>query len=601
MTNFHFLAVAACLMLGLSSQAQVNPTFNPDYDGNGTVGINDLLGFLSIYGDAWEETSGTEGCTYFYFLEYDPAANMDDGSCATLDELICDYALYSLNLALPGGASGEPLTVPATGVLQSLDVTLDFDNLGGDNSWASDLRLEIGLPDGSCAAFGGYNVFGECTDLGDGSTVWGVLWNESQEGLYTATVDLADTGLSGSGLWTFTALNGYADSDSVNYGITIQVNGLCSPVMAACGNPDAIGVCGGFCTSDADSDGICDDVDLCVGAFDACGVCNGPGAIYSCGCSDIPVGDCDCIGNQIDALGICGGTCAADVDGDGVCDDGDFCVGSFDACGVCNGPGEIYACGCSDIPAGDCDCNGNQVDALGVCGGSCSSDVDGDGICDDGDPALFQCGDVMNHQGHDYATVQIGDQCWFAENLRNEHYENGDPIPAGLDDSEWSSTTFGATAIYGEGLTGCTSNSPDGDACDETWSLNAYGRLYNWHAVDDARGLCPSGWHVPSEGEWWVIVDFLGGTSVAGIPMKTEYGWDINNGTNTSGFSGLPGGSRTEYGNFHQAGFYGSWWSSTAFFSFARYNYLYYGNADAHSSITSQQNGFSVRCVRDAD
>jgi uncharacterized protein (TIGR02145 family) len=558
-----------------------------------------LLAFLSIYADAWEGTSGTEGCTYFYFLEYDPAANIDDGSCVTLDELICDYALYSLNLALPGGASGEPLTVPATGVLQSLDVTLDFDNLGGDNSWASDLRLEIGLPDGSCAALGGYNFFGECTDLGDGSTVWGVLWNESQEGLYTATVDLADTGLSGAGLWTFTALNGYVDSDSVNYGITLQVNGLCSPVNAACGNPDAIGVCGGFCTSDADSDGICDDVDSCVGALDACGVCNGPGAIYSCGCSDIPVGDCDCIGNQLDALGICGGTCAADVDGDGVCDDGDFCVGSFDACGVCNGPGDIYACGCSDIPAGDCDCNGNQVDALGVCGGSCSSDVDGDGICDDGDPALFQCGDEMNHQGHDYATVLIGDQCWFAENLRNEHYENGDPIPAGLDDSEWSSTTFGATAVYGEGITGCTSNSPGGDACDETWSLNEYGRLYNWHAVADARGLCPSGWHVPSEGEWSGIVYFLGGPSVAGGPMKTEYGWDINNGTNASGFSALPGGSRTEYGNFHQAGLYGSWWSSTSFFAFARYNYLYYGNADATSSITSQQIGFSVRCLKD--
>ena len=145
---------------------------------------------------------------------------------------------------------------------------------------------------------------------------------------------------------------------------------------------DAAGVCGGDCTADADSDGICDDVDDCIGTVDACGVCNGPGDIFECGCADIPAGDCDCNGNQLDALGVCGGSCAADADSDGICDDVDDCVGTVDACGVCNGPGAIFECGCSDIPAGDCDCNGNQLDAAGVCGGDCTSDVDGDGVCD---------------------------------------------------------------------------------------------------------------------------------------------------------------------------------------------------------------------------
>ena len=79
----------------------------------------------------------------------------------------------------------------------------------------------------------------------------------------------------------------------------------------------------------------------------------------------------------------CGGSCPADADGDGICDDVDDCVGTLDACGVCNGPGEIYDCGCSGIPAGDCDCDGNQLDALGDCGGSCPADTDGDGVCDD--------------------------------------------------------------------------------------------------------------------------------------------------------------------------------------------------------------------------
>ena len=176
---------------------------------------------------------------------------------------------------------------------------------------------------------------------------------------------------------------------------------------------DAIEVCGGTCEADLDGDGICDNLDDCVGAFDVCGICNGPGAIYQCGCDDIPAGDCDCDGTALDALGycggdcfadwdgdgvcdafgclvesacnyngsrvdngtclyfdaisVCGGTCQADVDADGICDDVDDCVGAYDECGVCNGPGAIYECGCEDIPAGDCDCNGNQLDACGIC------------------------------------------------------------------------------------------------------------------------------------------------------------------------------------------------------------------------------------------
>ena len=168
---------------------------------------------------------------------------------------------------------------------------------------------------------------------------------------------------------------------------------------------DALFECGGDCAADDDGDGICDDIDDCVGQLDACGVCNGPGSIYECGCADIPEGDCDCDGNQEDALGLCGGDCAADTDSDGVCDNIDPCVGAFDACGVCNGPGEIYECGCADIPEGECDCDGNVLDecgicggtgiqqgscdcegnvldVVGVCGGDCISDVNNNGVCD---------------------------------------------------------------------------------------------------------------------------------------------------------------------------------------------------------------------------
>lgn len=188
----------------------------------------------------------------------------------------------------------------------------------------------------------------------------------------------------------------------------------------SCVYPDACGVCGGpgaiyacgcaelpvgacDCTGvqpDADGDGICDDVDPCVGAYDACGVCQGPGAIYACGCSGLPVGACDCAGNTWDALGECGGDCPADADGDGTCDDVDPCVGTLDACGVCQGPGPIYACGCQDLQPGTCDCDGTLLDALGDCGGDCPADLDGDGICDNAeipgcpDPSAcnFACG-----------------------------------------------------------------------------------------------------------------------------------------------------------------------------------------------------------------
>ena len=97
--------------------------------------------------------------------------------------------------------------------------------------------------------------------------------------------------------------------------------------------------------------------------------------------SDIPAGDCDCDGNQLDALGVCGGDVRqtpmqmASVT--------TSTIDTADACGVCNGPGAIYECGCSDIPAGDCDCDGNQLDALGVCGGDCAADANGNGVCDD--------------------------------------------------------------------------------------------------------------------------------------------------------------------------------------------------------------------------
>jgi len=216
-------------------------------------------------------------------------------------------------------------------------------------------------------------------------------------------------------------------------------------------------------------------------------------------------------------------------------------------------------------------------------------------------PLQWSCGCPLTYQGHDYATVLIGDQCWFAENLRSENYENGDAIPSNLSDSEWQNTTLGAVAVYGEDA-GCGNFSPDIDACDPAQSLSEYGRLYNWYAVDDARGLCPSGWHVPTDGEWTVMTDHLGGESVAGVQMKTDYGWyNGGNGTNSSGFSGLPGGYRYSNGSFLVAGFWGYWWSSSPSGSLAWSRGLGYNIENVERGSYDFRLGFSVRCVRDAE
>ena len=140
----------------------------------------------------------------------------------------------------------------------------------------------------------------------------------------------------------------------------------------------------------------------CVGEFDACGICNGPGAIYECGCEDI-LQETDATATNSTPWELVAGR-AKPMTMETACGDVDSCVGEFDACGICNGPGAIYECGCEDIPAGDCDCNGNQLDALGTCGGTCEADDDGDGVCDDVDSCVgeFDACSICNGPGAIY-------------------------------------------------------------------------------------------------------------------------------------------------------------------------------------------------------
>jgi uncharacterized protein (TIGR02145 family) len=163
-----------------------------------------------------------------------------------------------------------------------------------------------------------------------------------------------------------------------------------------------------------------------------------------------------------------------------------------------------------------------------------------------------------------FKEVKIGSQTLMESNLSTEKFRNGDPIPEAKTEAEWRQASIEGKPAW------CVYNN---DLANE----KKYGKLYNWYAVVDPRGLAPDGWHIPSDSEWTKLVEFLGGDDAAGVMLKSNTGWLENvespdttkkvmingNGTNSSGFNALPGGERTEDGEFKDIGSDGSWWSST--------------------------------------
>lgn len=203
----------------------------------------------------------------------------------------------------------------------------------------------------------------------------------------------------------------------------------------------------------------------------------------------------------------------------------------------------------------------------------------------------------LTYDGRTYDLVEIGGQCWFADNLATDQYRNGDPIPTGLDNTTWLNTTAGAYAIY--------NNDPANDV--------TYGKLYNWYTTADNRGLCPTGWHVPTDCEWMYLENSLGmsvadqetlgwrGTNEGGA-LKATTNWSSPNtgATNSSGFTALPGGYRNYDGTYANVGNNGFWWSSTENLSNGAWSrILFYSSPRVYRDYNSKRGGFSVRCVRD--
>lgn len=146
-----------------------------------------------------------------------------------------------------------------------------------------------------------------------------------------------------------------------------------------------------------------------------------------------------------------------------------------------------------------------------------------------------------------YQTVTIGTQIWMKENLKVSHYNNGDSIPNVIESSDWTKLTTGAFCYYG--------NNVDNG--------KIYGNLYNYYCINDSRGLCPTGWHVPTNSDWIKLHNYAN-NNASKLMDTTIFGWkSFSLANNKSGFGALSGGDRGSEGDFHTIGSYGYWWSAT--------------------------------------
>jgi uncharacterized protein (TIGR02145 family) len=201
----------------------------------------------------------------------------------------------------------------------------------------------------------------------------------------------------------------------------------------------------------------------------------------------------------------------------------------------------------------------------------------------------LSCYAGVEMDGYRYKGVPIGDQCWFAENLRTNVYADGSSIPKVTDAGVWVGLSTGARLYF----------------ANEPVLRYEYGQLYNWYAVDDARGLCPSGWHVPTDEEWTALETYLssnGHSGNEGTALRTTTGWYSGvTGTDDVGFAALPGGNRADNGSYYNVGYRGFWWTSSPTGGNAWARNLFHTNPSINRDTRGLTPGFSVRCLRDAE
>jgi uncharacterized protein (TIGR02145 family) len=214
-------------------------------------------------------------------------------------------------------------------------------------------------------------------------------------------------------------------------------------------------------------------------------------------------------------------------------------------------------------------------DETGVdCGGPC--------------PACSSANTVTDIDGNVYNTVTIGTQVWMLENLKTTKYRNGDQIPNVTDQTQWDALTTGAYCSYN----------------NDANNVSIYGRLYNFYAVTDSRNIAPTGWHVATKSDWTALSLYLGGDSDSGGKLKeagmTHWNTPNSGATNSSGFTGLPGGQCSDNGFFSYISQRGLWWCSTqSSTTDAWVPNLAYDESYLSNNGYDKKYGLSVRCIKD--
>lgn len=385
-------------------------------------------------------------------------------------------------------------------------------------------------------------------------TTW---WENNIDGVMS---DIPAVTYGPGGCLTF----GCTDEDACNY------DDGASTDDGSCAFPAPALDCNGNCLNDADGDDICDEFEV-------------PGCTDSLACnysSDATDDDDSC------------------CPGPGCCGEGTEWDASLEQCVVIES--------CPDAPCGE----GTIWDAINQeCIISTPGDLNFDGCISVSDlllvlavhgtcppppefpegptDSLWTCGDPFTYWDYDYSTVLIGDQCWFAENLRTTEYTNGDSITHISDDDMWYTTNIAGGY--------CAPNNND--------SLGfTYGLLYNGYCTTDSRGICPEGWHIPLNSEWTAMVDTIGASGwlgEEGHALKAESYWPAGSqGMDAFGFSALPAGHRLDLGAFLDVGLQARWWSDGPG-SLWNWIFIVDQGPNINSLYVNPNGGFSVRCTKD--
>ena len=535
------------------------------------------------------------GCTSIEAVNYDPMAEVDDGSCIYLDDI--EPHFYPIWSGMPTNPMGFYIS---SATIDEIDLRV------GDEIGIFDGDICVGLAQLESEIVPDLQIFAsqdnpnteEQDGFLNGNDIHYRFWDAS-EGIELINVfaDVTD----GSNLFQslgFTNANlsvdfiqGCTDAIAGNYNPEATVDdGSCFYPTYGCIDESA-------CNFDAEAN---TDDGTCL-YFDCTGDCGGVAYPDDCGvCDDNSENDNECIG--------CTDPWALNYEPVYTIDDGS-CL--YPGMGDLNGDSDINIVDVVElifiILEGEeyvffMDLNGdsylNIIDVVIIvdiilnpwllgCTDPLASNYNPNAIYDDGSCDL--CVDI---DGNTYAVVQIGNQLWMAENLKVTHYNNGDDIPTDYSNDQWISLTTGAYAIYD-------------DVPDNT---EIYGNLYNWRAVDDERGICPEDWHVATSGDWLQLTDYLGssvGSKLAGDADLWNTGPLTEDSTfATSGFNAFPGGYRYHwYGYYSNIGNMSCFWTSTptSHPNYPSNRIILHSGTGITSSYGNfpYRTGFSVRCLHD--